>query len=580
MTAKPNDLKVTESEKPAAEATPPTPPAEQKKRRFGWPKSKKWQAVIIAALILVIAGLLVAIPATRYGILGRFVQRTVTLEVLDSRTHKPVSEASVQIAGQKLKTNAKGLVTVSKVPAGSESVGISKKYYNLINTDILVPLFAPTKTYQFQLVAVGNQVTVKVINKISGKPVEKAGIAALGTTALTDANGEAVIVLPVDKTSEAGAVKADGYNGQSITIQNTETLTAANTFSLVPSGKIYFLSKRTGKINVMKSDLDGGNATVVVAGTGSEDDTDTVLLATRDWKYLAFKAQRDKTGPKLYVINTTTDKMDIIDEGKAGFTPVGWSGHHFVFSVSRNDIVYWQPKQNAIKTYDAEKDTLATIDETNAAGSSSYDYAVEYYPSLILVDGKLVYVKAWTGSRYLLESQKAAIVRANLATNAHDTLQEFPAANTSIIGKLYRPDEVIYQITLAAEAPQPATTTFYEYEKGKLAKDTTSTTASFNQFYPTFVESPSGDFTFWSEPRDGKNTLFKGNSDGGDEKELATLSEFTPYGWYTDDYMLVSKSGSELYIVPADFSTKPVKVTDYHKPNFNSVGYGGGYGGF
>jgi hypothetical protein len=43
--------------------------------------------------------------------------------------------------------------------------------------------------------------------------------------------------------------------------------------------------------------------------------------------------------------------------------------------------------------------------------------------------------------------------------------------------------------------------------------------------------------------------------------------------------VLVSKSGSELYITPADFGTKPLKVTDYHKPNVTFRGYGGGYGG-
>ena len=52
-------------------------------------------------------------------------------------------------------------------------------------------------------------------------------------------------------------------------------------------------------------------------------------------------------------------------------------------------------------------------------------------------------------------------------------------------------------------------------------------------------------------------------------------------GWYTDNYLLVSKGGSELYIAAAgnpDFS-KALKVTDYHKPNIVYRGYGGGYGG-
>jgi len=40
-------------------------------------------------------------------------------------------------------------------------------------------------------------------------------------------------------------------------VQVTDQAVPANTFSVTPAGKLYFLSKRTGQINVMKSDLDG-----------------------------------------------------------------------------------------------------------------------------------------------------------------------------------------------------------------------------------------------------------------------------------------------------------------------------------
>jgi hypothetical protein len=100
------------------------------------------------------------------------------------------------------------------------------------------------------------------------------------------------------------------------------------------------------------------------------------------------------------------------------------------------------------------------------------------------------------------------------------------------------------------------------------------------KFYPTYLASPSNNLTFWYEPRDGANTIFGGNGDGDASKQLATSSEFTPYGWFTDDYVLLSKKGSELYIAPRDLSSAPVKITDYHKPSVTFLGYGGGYGGY
>jgi hypothetical protein len=101
----------------------------------------------------------------------------------------------------------------------------------------------------------------------------------------------------------------------------------------------------------------------------------------------------------------------------------------------------------------------------------------------------------------------------------------------------------------------------------------------YGSSYPTYLQSPSANDTFWAEPRDGKNTLFIGNEDGQKGKQIASLSEYFTYGWFTDDYLLVSKNSSELYIMPKGGSKNAIKISDYHKPVQNFYGYGGGYGG-
>jgi hypothetical protein len=60
------------------------------------------------------------------------------------------------------------------------------------------------------------------------------------------------------------------------------------------------------------------------------------------------------------------------------------------------------------------------------------------------------------------------------------------------------------------------------------------------------------------------------------------LSDYSPYGWFSDSYTLVSKNASELYIMPTSGPAKsrqPLKITDYYKPAQTYVGYGYGYGG-
>ncbi|HEX5447612.1 MAG TPA: hypothetical protein VFW90_00160, partial [Candidatus Saccharimonadales bacterium] len=91
--------------------------------------------------------------------------------------------------------------------------------------------------------------------------------------------------------------------------------------------------------------------------------------------------------------------------------------------------------------------------------------------------------------------------------------------------------------------------------------------------------SPSGGQTFWSEQRDGKNTLFLGDGNAQNGKTIANLSDYSPYGWYTNNYLLVSKNSSELYVMAKSGSSSPVKISDYHKPQQTFYGYGGGYGG-
>jgi hypothetical protein len=76
--------------------------------------------------------------------------------------------------------------------------------------------------------------------------------------------------------------------------------------------------------------------------------------------------------------------------------------------------------------------------------------------------------------------------------------------------------------------------------------------------------------------------LFIGGQNADNAKQIATLSEYLTYGWYTDDYLLVSKNSSELYAMPRDGTkndTSALKISDYHKPAQNFFGYGGGYGG-
>lgn len=541
--------------------------------------------------VLFVVLLLLAIPFTRYTLLGTVIKKDFTATVLDSKTNKPISSVDLVLDGKTAKTDQSGVAKFNAVKVGPHTLKASKKYYTDSSSNVLVPLTGEGVSSEVKLTATGRQVKVSVANKINGQAIPGAVISAAGTEAKTDDKGEAVIVLPPDADSQEATVTADGFNKlvAKAAVVEGDSVVAENKFAITPAGKVYFLSKRTGKINVMKSDLDGTNSSVVVEATGNEEDTDTILLASQDWKYLALKSRRDTTSKpaSLYLIDTSNDKLTNMDEGDATFTMIGWSGHNFVYQVQRDKVAYNQPNKYSLKSFNAEAAKITVLDNTagEGTGASSYygtDYKSEYYGQTILLDGQVNYTKSWVAGTYTADGSYLAGKNSGIYTVGVDgknkkTLKSFEANKVSSIeSKLYEPKEIYYRTYTNTGAQE-----FYEYHNGSVSTkgDLSST---FNGIYPTFLISPDNTRTFWAESRDGKNTLFLGNAEGADSKTLAELSEYAAYGWFSNNYLLLSKNSSELYIVGASELTDqnvPIKVTDYHKPNTVFYGYGGGYGG-
>lgn len=537
---------------------------------------------VVGAVVLL--GIVFGIPASRYAIAGLVIKKDVVVAVHDAKSNKPVSGAHISLDGKTATTGADGTAKISQIPVGAWEIKVSKQYYKDISVTQTVGIFADTsKTLgTVALTATGRVTPVAITNKITSAAIKDATITVGGTSTITGNDGTADIVLPANQATVSATIKAGGYNQLQASITVTEQKDTHNTFTLTPTGKIYFLSKRTGVINVMKSDLDGSNQTVAVSGTGKESDTDTILLASRDWKYLALQASREESKTKLYLIDTSTDKLTTIDEGEdVTFTPVGWSNHHFIYRVSRTNLQNWDAKRESIKSFDATNGHITMLDDTDAVGNSPTNWAHETYSSVYIIGDTISYGKYWDNyySAALLGGKKEGIYSVNADGSNKQTLKDFDATAFSFIeAQLYRPDEIYYRVIPNGSG----TSQFFELDDGKV---NTTTDVNDNNFfqpaYNTYLVSPSGNKTFWSESRDGKNVMLVGDASGENGKELTTDGTFATYGWFSDDYVLLSKNGSELYIMPSDPKIKqaPLKITDYHKPARSFPGYGYGYGG-
>lgn len=507
------------------------------------------------------------------------------MQAVDSKTGAPVSGVQVHLAGTEADTNAEGKAVLS-VHTGSRHLQVSKKYYTGSSQTVLVALSPGSNKFKAKLVALGRQVKVQVVNKITGKPIESAKVTAGGATAKTDKNGQATVVLPSGATTQQAEVSVGGYNTAKVTIDASGNL-AKNTFSITPSGKLYFLSNLSGTIDVVKTNLDGTDRQTVLAGTGNEDPQNTSLLASRDWKYLALLSKRSGDNASLYLVDTTNgDKLTTIDEGDAQFTLVGWSGDKFVYEADRSATVSdWQPSQEALKSFDPTTGHTLLLDQSQGSGTDSSNFAKQSFGATYLIGNQVVYTKNWVGNGYnVLSGKQAELDAIGADGSGHKTIKSFApdtyilsngnsTNNVNISTELYEPDGLYIWFQNGSQD------NFYNYDNGSVTPNTTLTSDTFyNSPYTTYLLSPSGNQTFWVEPRDGKNTLFTGDENGDNQKQIAALSDYSPYGWYTDNYLLVSKNSSELYIMPATGGA-PIKLTDYYKSAVNYNGYGGGYGG-
>lgn len=541
-------------------------------KRTTWWKRRK---ILIPAGIIALLIVLFAVPLTRYAMLGWVWHKDVVVTVLDSRTGNGLKAATVAIGSSSAETDAAGIATVKSVPLGNHDIAVQKTNYKKTVQATTVDIFSSDKQ-QVKLAATGTVVSLVVTDKVSGVGVAdadvKSGEASVGKT---NKDGAVELVMPVSKKQLPITVTAPSYN-----VLTSEVTEKTSKLSLTPTGNLYFLSKQSGKLDVVKTNIDGADRKIVVPGTGSEDDGATSLIVSSDWKYAVLKAKRASNKVAgLYLVTTTNDTYTVFDDANVDFTPVGWSGHFFLYKTTRSSE-QWRAGSMQLKSFNAETGKSIVLDQNESdPGSTSMNAAYELPGAAYIVDGRVVYTKSWTmyGSTPLSNEGKQASIRSVKPDGSDKKLiKSFPVATVSYVqSRLHRPQGVYFQVA-SQDNPQK-----YSYSElvGSSYRENATLTADFSTNYPIYNLSPNGEATLWSEERDGKHALFFGDKNADNKQELAAKSDFKAYGWLTDTMILLQKNDSELYVTTKDQLKKgndPVKVSNYHRVTGVLSGYGYG----
>lgn len=524
--------------------------------------------------LLLILIILFAVPYTRYKLIGLIIKEKVTVTVIDSKTSMPVSNATVKLAGKTGETSGDGVVTL-KVSPGKTKLAVTKQYYKTTTSSYFVKLKSSRTKVRFS--ATGRPVPITVVNTITGQPVNGTEIEALHTSAKTNAKGHATLVLPADASTASGSVKQSAYNSANVTIQVTDQTVPGNTFKLTPSGKVYFLSKTDGTIDVDKANLDGSGRQTVLAGTGKETATTTTLLASRDWRYLVLKAQRDGDQPAMYLIDTSNNKVTTFDSSNAAFTPIGWYGHDFMYGTESNAVPQSQTGHEATKSYNADRQQLSQLDQSLAESSGAGGYTYQHFYNFYVVNNLLIYNVQWyASSKGGDASSKNASIRGVQPDGQNKKDYQTFSNNglSSIQAVLYRPQAAYYNVSNASGQ------TYYNFAS-QTVNAVSLNSSQFNQTYPDYLISPGGTKSFWVQDQAGQSAIFTGDANADHQTQIASDNDYAPYGWSGDKYIIVSKGHDELFAMPAAKQKpgwKPVKIGSYYKTPPAGDGYS--YGNF
>lgn len=544
---------VASDQLPAVATASAKPRVNAYSKLLGFLKTKKGALMAACGALILLVAVLLAVPTTRYAILGAVVKRNVTVTVTDSATNRPVSEATVVFAGQTGSTDPEGVTHFGNVSVGDYEAQVSKAYFTHASQNVQVQVFAGDVRIAVSLVATGRQVPVSVINKISGKLVSNVLLTVGDSSAKTNDSGEAVLVVAADQKDATVTLKADGYNDTQANIEVTDQVVDANKLSLVPSGKIFY-SLGT---DIYKANIDGSSKELLVGSSGRDSIETTFLFkVSPDRKWLALLSLRTGDRAKLYLVNTANGNTAAIDDkDNTSYKLFGWSGDRVVYSITREDMNEWEPKRETLKTYQPGSDTYVTIDENTAFGEFN-NVAIERFREARFLGDEIVYIKDWIlphgGTGDTVASKRISLMSVQADGSNRKLIVDMNNQyfSKNIVLAQYKPEATYVFLDDGSK--------YYSYENHALKEDA----SIVGGFYDVsgIAVAPSGKMSAWNK----LGRMYVGNGSGGDEKELPELFGYNSVGWASDGYLLLSKIGPNngllVSAVDDNGAAEPIKV--------------------
>lgn len=535
-----------------------------KVKRF-W-RTKRGKVTVVSVVLLTLLVVLLAVPIVRDQTFGRVVKKDVTLAVVDSRSGEPVSGAVVSADGKSTETNADGIATLT-LASTEQTFQIAKPNYESTDLTYRIPFFTGPEQQSTQLKATGKPVSVSVINAITKSPVKAVAITSGNVKSVTDDEGVATVVLAYQDDKHTLSLQADGYN-KSSKKYDTSSKSDKITVAMVPSGRVQFIRQDRQNYNVVQTNLDGSGQKVL--DSFSRQYWYGSFLSSRDWAYSALirKTEGEDT-QQLTMYNAKSGAKTVIREGKdLQISPIGWSDNNtYVYKVIKTDDDDWENQQAAIYAYNPESKQSTILDQTTKTKPEGERITVREFYRLnkLTTDGELIVVKSWSWSGRPWRSvvKDTQVLAINPSTTTKTVVGTIPTSIDRWVGAVYQDDNETLYLRKPLDSIREKYD-YYEYTGGKLTKINDFSQDDYDAFDVKQVGriSPDKRLLLWSETLNQQTSLYLANIDGSREKQIASDTDYRPYGWYGSEgqYILLNAENGELSIAdPAKLKSSSYK---------------------
>lgn len=490
---------------------------------------------VFAVIFLAIAAVAV-IPTSRYFALNTFgVRASTSLKVVDEKTSQPLKNVEVSIDGKSAKTDKQGKVKLEKIKLGNQQLSVKKPAFAEVNQEVIIG-WGSNPRGDVRLAPVGSRYLFVVKDFVSDKPA-KAEASSGEASATTNENGEIALVMP-DQEEQIVQIQITGDSYRTETVELEVGDKSLHEIKMVPAKKQAFVSKRSGKYDLYKIDVDGKNEEKVLTGTGNESEDRLAILPHSKKDIVAYVSprgeQRTQNGfimGTLMLINLSDNQAVSIDNSER-IQLVNFIGNKLVYVKIAEGESAESSTRHRLIAYDIETEQEKELANAN------------YFNDVTSVENNIFYAPS------AFQSGDIGLFRINADGNNKTTIYSEEAWN------LFR---VAYDRIDVSVGQQ-----WYEYN---------TVTTQFNSLAGppatmksrVYADSPDAEKSAWVDERDGKGVLVIYDIDSKEEKVLHTQSGLrNPIAWLDNDHLVyrVSTSSETADYVISLSGGEPKKIKD------------------